>query len=214
MLMSFNFTGIADEVEDALAFKARNVIIVDPRVTPYYSRILYLWYAHRGDYRNGKHQLDRLPSHSEFFTANNGSDSYPNTNPISPSRYVPGQPVPVLYCVVLQMLKHVQGASPPLLGDQDVATLVQRGRSTSQVATHASAMDGFTSAAFQPIGSKANLNYKFWRHHQGASWSWIAMCTDVIPLNMGIIVTGTLCLAINPSIQSFLKLSIQRPFCH
>lgn len=49
-LMSFNFAGIADEVEAALSFKARNV---DPRVRPCYSRILYLWYTRRGDYRNG-----------------------------------------------------------------------------------------------------------------------------------------------------------------
>ena len=49
-LISFNFAGIADEVEDALSFKARNV---DPRVKPCYSRILYLWYTSRGDYRNG-----------------------------------------------------------------------------------------------------------------------------------------------------------------
>ncbi|KAF5387735.1 hypothetical protein D9615_000062 [Tricholomella constricta] len=48
-LMAFNFAGIADEVEDALAFKARNV---DPRVHPSYSRILYTWFIRRGDYRN------------------------------------------------------------------------------------------------------------------------------------------------------------------
>jgi len=50
-LMTFNFSGFANEVEDALAFKARNV---DPRLQPSYSRILYSWYLHRGDYRNGK----------------------------------------------------------------------------------------------------------------------------------------------------------------
>lgn len=50
-LMSFNFAGFSDEVEDALAFKARNV---DPRVRPFYSRILYTWYVLRGDYRNGE----------------------------------------------------------------------------------------------------------------------------------------------------------------
>ncbi|KAF7980886.1 hypothetical protein HWV62_36059 [Athelia sp. TMB] len=48
-LMTFNFAGFADEVEDALAFKSRNV---DPRVRPFYSRILYTWYTSRGDYRN------------------------------------------------------------------------------------------------------------------------------------------------------------------
>ncbi|KZT74501.1 hypothetical protein DAEQUDRAFT_195531 [Daedalea quercina L-15889] len=48
-LMSFNFAGLADEVEDALAFKARNA---DPRIRPFYSRILYAWYITRGDYRS------------------------------------------------------------------------------------------------------------------------------------------------------------------
>ncbi|KAF8665766.1 hypothetical protein AX16_000214 [Volvariella volvacea WC 439] len=48
-LMSFNFAGIADEVEDALAFKARNV---DPRLKPHYSKVLYTWYIQRGDYRS------------------------------------------------------------------------------------------------------------------------------------------------------------------
>ncbi|TFY51621.1 hypothetical protein EVJ58_g10469 [Rhodofomes roseus] len=50
-LMSFNFAGLADEVEDALAFKVRNA---DPRIRPFYSRILYTWYISRGDYRNGE----------------------------------------------------------------------------------------------------------------------------------------------------------------
>ena len=50
-LMALNFAGLADEVEDALAFKARNA---DPRIRPFYSRILYTWYVSRGDYRNGK----------------------------------------------------------------------------------------------------------------------------------------------------------------
>lgn len=49
-LMSFSFIGIADEVEAALSFKARNS---DPRLRPFYSRILYSWYVSRGDYRNG-----------------------------------------------------------------------------------------------------------------------------------------------------------------
>ena len=49
-LMALNFAGLADEVEDALAFKARNA---DPRVRPFYSRILYTWYISRGDYRSG-----------------------------------------------------------------------------------------------------------------------------------------------------------------
>lgn len=50
ILMTFNFAGIADELEDALSFKARNV---DPRARPCYSKILYTWYIRRGDYRNG-----------------------------------------------------------------------------------------------------------------------------------------------------------------
>lgn len=50
-LLSFNFATLGDEVEDALSFKARNA---DPRVRPFYSRILYTWYVSRGDYRNGQ----------------------------------------------------------------------------------------------------------------------------------------------------------------
>ncbi|EMD40997.1 hypothetical protein CERSUDRAFT_43484 [Gelatoporia subvermispora B] len=53
-LMSLNFAGFADEVEDALSFKARNA---DPRVRPFYSRILYTWYTSRGDYRNAAHTM-------------------------------------------------------------------------------------------------------------------------------------------------------------
>ncbi|KNZ75687.1 Nuclear pore complex protein [Termitomyces sp. J132] len=48
-LMTFNFAGLGDEVEEAFAFKARNI---DPRVQPSYSRILYTWFIRRGDYRN------------------------------------------------------------------------------------------------------------------------------------------------------------------
>ncbi|KAF8974708.1 nucleoporin Nup120/160-domain-containing protein [Flammula alnicola] len=48
-LMTFDFAGIASEVEAALAFKARNA---DPRLRPSYSGILYTWYTRRGDYRN------------------------------------------------------------------------------------------------------------------------------------------------------------------
>jgi nuclear pore complex protein Nup160 len=51
-LVSFNFPGFVDEVEEALAFKARNV---DPRIQPSYSRILYSWYTFRGDHRNGNY---------------------------------------------------------------------------------------------------------------------------------------------------------------
>ncbi|KAI0245682.1 nucleoporin Nup120/160-domain-containing protein [Lactifluus subvellereus] len=48
-LMSFNFVGLVDEVEASLSFKARNA---DPRVQPFYSRILYTWYVTHGDYQN------------------------------------------------------------------------------------------------------------------------------------------------------------------
>lgn len=50
-LLTFNFAGISDEVEDALSFKARNV---DPRVRPCFAKILYAWYTSRGDYRKGE----------------------------------------------------------------------------------------------------------------------------------------------------------------
>lgn len=55
-LMTFNFSGLVDEVEECLAFKARNA---DPRSRPFYSRILYSWYVLRGDYRNGQYTLRR-----------------------------------------------------------------------------------------------------------------------------------------------------------
>ncbi|KAJ4472069.1 nucleoporin Nup120/160-domain-containing protein [Lentinula aciculospora] len=48
-LLSYNFAGFADEVEDALSFKARNE---DPSMLPSYTRILYSWFLSRGDYRN------------------------------------------------------------------------------------------------------------------------------------------------------------------
>src|SRR5882762_8727467 len=63
-LMTFNFAGFSDEVEDALAFKARNV---DPRVRPFYSRILYTWYVLRGDYRNGKFIFTTLDASNRGF---------------------------------------------------------------------------------------------------------------------------------------------------
>ncbi|KAK2466397.1 hypothetical protein APHAL10511_002039 [Amanita phalloides] len=47
-LLTFNFAGISDEVEDALSFKARNV---DPRMKPCYAKILYAWHTSRGDHR-------------------------------------------------------------------------------------------------------------------------------------------------------------------
>ncbi|KAH8105506.1 nucleoporin Nup120/160-domain-containing protein [Cristinia sonorae] len=48
-LISFNFVGLNDEVEECLSFKARNA---DPRVRPFYSMILYTWFISRNDYRN------------------------------------------------------------------------------------------------------------------------------------------------------------------
>ncbi|KAI0951956.1 hypothetical protein AcW1_004182 [Taiwanofungus camphoratus] len=48
-LMTLNFAGYVDEVGEALSFKARNA---DPRIRPFYSRILYTWYVARSDYRN------------------------------------------------------------------------------------------------------------------------------------------------------------------
>jgi nuclear pore complex protein Nup160 len=48
--MSFDFAGIAKEVEAALSFKARNA---DPDSRPAYAHILYTWYVRRGDYRDG-----------------------------------------------------------------------------------------------------------------------------------------------------------------
>lgn len=50
-LMTFNFAGIIDKLEDALSFKARHA---EPTARPFYSRILYTWYTSRGDYRNGE----------------------------------------------------------------------------------------------------------------------------------------------------------------
>lgn len=51
-LLSMNFRGLVQEVEQSLSFKARNA---DPRVQPNWSQILYTWYTVRGDYRNGKY---------------------------------------------------------------------------------------------------------------------------------------------------------------
>ncbi|KIJ70406.1 hypothetical protein HYDPIDRAFT_122186 [Hydnomerulius pinastri MD-312] len=48
-LVSLDFAGFGSEVDDALAFKARNT---DPRARPFYSRILYTWYTCRGDHRS------------------------------------------------------------------------------------------------------------------------------------------------------------------
>lgn len=65
-LMALNFAGLADEVEDALAFKARNA---DPRIRPFYSRILYTWYVSRGDYRNGESAPPHIAVCSAVLTA-------------------------------------------------------------------------------------------------------------------------------------------------
>ncbi|KAJ4481914.1 hypothetical protein J3R30DRAFT_3656103 [Lentinula aciculospora] len=48
-LLSHNFAGFANEVEDALSFNPRNE---DPSMLPRYTRILYSWFLSRGDYRN------------------------------------------------------------------------------------------------------------------------------------------------------------------
>ncbi|CCA68133.1 hypothetical protein PIIN_02000 [Serendipita indica DSM 11827] len=47
-LLSFNFVGFADDVEQALGFKARNA---DPLDRPVYSKIYYAWAVKKGDYR-------------------------------------------------------------------------------------------------------------------------------------------------------------------
>lgn len=49
-LLSLNFVGLPNEVENALAFKVRNA---DPLQRPMYHQILYAWYVFRGDFRNG-----------------------------------------------------------------------------------------------------------------------------------------------------------------
>ena len=50
-LLSMNFVGLVQQVDQALSFKARNA---DPRGNPNWSQILYTWYTVRGDYRNGE----------------------------------------------------------------------------------------------------------------------------------------------------------------
>lgn len=49
--MSFDFAGVAKEVEAALAFKARNA---EPDSRPPYAHILYAWHIQRGNYRDSK----------------------------------------------------------------------------------------------------------------------------------------------------------------
>ncbi|KAL1744628.1 nucleoporin Nup120/160-domain-containing protein [Schizophyllum fasciatum] len=46
-LVSLDLSPFQADVEEALQFKARNV---DPRVRPYYSKVLYTWYMSRGNY--------------------------------------------------------------------------------------------------------------------------------------------------------------------
>lgn len=53
-LTRLNFVGFQSEVEDTLAFKARNT---DPLAEPDYAKVLYAWYVFRGDYRSGKFRL-------------------------------------------------------------------------------------------------------------------------------------------------------------
>ncbi|KAF8314772.1 hypothetical protein DL93DRAFT_2167187 [Clavulina sp. PMI_390] len=48
-LVSFNFVGYQNDVEETLAFKARNA---DPRQKPHYSEVLHAWYVFRGDFRS------------------------------------------------------------------------------------------------------------------------------------------------------------------
>lgn len=50
-LMSLNFVGLPNEVENALSFKVRNA---DPLSRPMYPQVLYAWYVFRGDFRNGE----------------------------------------------------------------------------------------------------------------------------------------------------------------
>lgn len=49
-LVSLNFIGYQSDVEETLAFKARNA---DPRQKPHYSEVLHAWYVFRGDFRSG-----------------------------------------------------------------------------------------------------------------------------------------------------------------
>jgi hypothetical protein len=67
-LISFNFMSFQDEVEQILAWKARNT---DPRAQPDYFKILYAWYIVRGDYRSGRVILSEVypPADANPFTA-------------------------------------------------------------------------------------------------------------------------------------------------
>ena len=53
-LMNLNFIGFQTDVEDTLAFKARNT---DPLSRPNYAKILYAWHVFKGDYRSGKFEI-------------------------------------------------------------------------------------------------------------------------------------------------------------
>lgn len=57
-LTRWNFVGFQQDVENVLAFKARNA---DPIGWPNYANVLYAWYTFRGDYRSGKRHY--LPLH-------------------------------------------------------------------------------------------------------------------------------------------------------
>ncbi len=73
-LMTYNFSGFADEVEDCLAFKVRNA---DPRARPNYSRILYGWYTNRGDHKNGARVLVFGPQTILLIVARSGTNDVP-----------------------------------------------------------------------------------------------------------------------------------------
>ncbi|KAH7916141.1 nucleoporin Nup120/160-domain-containing protein [Hygrophoropsis aurantiaca] len=73
-LMTYNFAGVAVEVEDALAFKSRNT---DPRVRPFYSRILYTWYTNRGDHRSAARTMYQR-AHKLQETTSDSVDAIPS----------------------------------------------------------------------------------------------------------------------------------------
>ncbi|KAG8911756.1 hypothetical protein FRC01_005538, partial [Tulasnella sp. 417] len=55
-LTRWNFVGFQQEVENVLAFKARNA---DPIGWPNYANVLYAWYTFRGDYRSAGQAMFR-----------------------------------------------------------------------------------------------------------------------------------------------------------
>ncbi|KDQ20617.1 hypothetical protein BOTBODRAFT_626620 [Botryobasidium botryosum FD-172 SS1] len=73
-LMKLNFIGFQSEVEDTLAFKARNT---DPLARPNYARILYAWHVFKGDYRSaGSTMYQHGRQLSELFLRKPGLDFY------------------------------------------------------------------------------------------------------------------------------------------